>query len=82
MQDWESFQEDMSLEDLVENAEDFLLHYQRLDLTAANCKTPAEKRAQSLEQNEQKKKKKEDDEDADANPRATKKPRSSKPTKR
>jgi hypothetical protein len=48
VQDWEQYDEDMGLDDLIGNGEDFLLHYQRLDLTAAVCQTPNEKRAQGL----------------------------------
>ena len=77
MQDCESFEDDMTLEDLIENGEDFLLHYQHLDLTAAVCQTPKEKRAQTLA----KKKKKDDDEELEATTRVSKKAKT-KQTKR
>jgi hypothetical protein len=69
VQDWESFEEDMTLDELVEQGEDFLLHYQRLDLDAANCKTPSEKRAQTLA----KKKKADDDDEPEAPVRTSRK---------
>lgn len=48
MQDWEQYEEDMTLDDIIELKEDFLLFYQRLDLGAVVCKTPGQKRAESL----------------------------------
>jgi hypothetical protein len=60
VQGWEEYDEDMTLDDLITNGQDFLLFYQRLDLTAAVCKSIKDKRAASLAVKEKKRARDED----------------------
>jgi len=43
--DWEAFEEDMTVADLVELEDDFLLYYQRIDTDTKACKTTSTSRA-------------------------------------
>ena len=43
--EWEAFEEDMTVADLVELDDDFLLYYQRIDTGTKACKTPQTSRA-------------------------------------